>query len=231
MTPLVRLTIVHQELLYGQCLAGALAAKEFAALVALARSAEEAIELCRAHSPDVLLADWNLPGEATLGLIRRVRHECPGVKILVLGLSEDSDLVRACVEAGCANYVLRTESLEHLLVRIGQVMGGGPVPPSSREVPLVAAGAGACLTPREREILKLIDGGLSNKEIAKRLEISLHTVKNHIHNLLTKLDVESRHKAAALVKTRRETYLVQESGVRGQESGVRKEGQPATAAL
>jgi len=218
MTPLVRLTIVHNEPLYGQCLAGALAAKEFTALVVLARSAEEALEQCRAHAPDVLLADWNLPDEATLELIRRVRDECPGVKSLVLGLSEDPDLVRACAKAGCTGYVLRTESLDHLLIRIGQVMGSGLTPlPDQQSFSLSAGlasagganGIGGCLTPREREILKLIDEGLSNKEIAKRLEISLHTVKNHIHNLLTKLDVESRYKAAALVKTRRETWAAE----------------------
>lgn len=146
-----------------------------------------------------------------------------GVRVIVMGMSEDdeSDIV-ACAEAGVAGYFLRNESLDDLLLLMGKVAGGESLcsPKVSaillRRLSTLASQRQRTtedldLTAREAQILGLLELGHSNKEIAEQLCIAVHTVKNHVHSLLTKLGVSTRAQAAALARTIRYTEAGQEN--------------------
>ena len=151
-------------------------------------------------------------------LLQAALQVSPAARVIVMGVSDDdeSDIV-ACAEAGVAGYHMRTESLDHLLGLIRRVAAGESVcsprvsgillnrlsalaaerqPPPAREL---------VLTAREAQILRMLEAGLSNRDIASRLCIAIHTVKNHVHSLLRKLDVSTRAEAAALSRTIRYT--------------------------
>jgi DNA-binding NarL/FixJ family response regulator len=216
MSTSIRLLIVHEDSLYRQCLAAALAAAGRFAAIAVAGSPSEAIPLLQQSPADLLLLDWNLPNQGGVALARWVASNLPGVRVLVLGLTETSEAVRECAEAGSTGYVVKGASLEELLTHIEQVLRGEAAC-SPRAVRFLFGHLAelaqrrrdgndreeALLTAREREILSLIAEGLSNKEIAGRLRLSLHTVKNHIHNLLEKLAVPGRHAAVRYAYERR----------------------------
>jgi DNA-binding NarL/FixJ family response regulator len=159
--------------------------------------------------PDIILLDSSLVD--SLALPKRMREVIPGVKIVAFAVSGDERDVIACAEAGISAYVARDGSAEDLVAAIHQAMRGeftcSPritallfsylAALSAERAPLAAAGA---LTHREREIVPLIEQGLSNKEIARGLRLEATTVKNHIHNILEKLKVRRRGEIAARVR-------------------------------
>ncbi|SCX07023.1 DNA-binding response regulator, NarL/FixJ family, contains REC and HTH domains [Mycolicibacterium fluoranthenivorans] len=164
-----------------------------------------------ATTPGVILVDMRTRDSEML--LRRALQSSPAAGVVVLGVSGDdeSEIVR-CAEAGVAGYHLRAEALDDLIVVIRKVAAGeflcSPVISaillhrlsslaSQRQKP----GRDLVLTAREIQILSMLEVGLSNQEIAARLCIAVHTVKNHVHSLLTKLGVSSRAQAAALART------------------------------
>ena len=163
-------------------------------------------ERCR---PDVILMNMATPGAPVL--LQRCVQLCPASRVVAFGLSEDDEeTVVACVEAGVGGYHLRSESLEDLTILINKVLKGDVAcsPRVSaillRRVSELASQrtvtSDALLTAREEEVLRMLAMGLSNREIASRLCIAVHTVKNHVHNLLTKLGARSRAEAVALYR-------------------------------
>ena len=161
-------------------------------------------------SPDLVLLD--VAAEERVPAIAALVAAIPDVKVVAFGVpANESDIV-ACADAGVAACVTREASYAELVATIERVGSGESLCSPQvaavllrRVATLAAERSGnptASLTTREREILDLIDMGLSNKQIAQRLCIELPTVKNHVHNLLEKLDVRSRHEAAALMRER-----------------------------
>jgi DNA-binding NarL/FixJ family response regulator len=162
------------------------------------------------QSPDVVLVDLGrAEGVAAVRALRRTRPES-GVIALALGDDED---VLAFAEAGAAGLVPREASVAELTELIQCVAdGGSPCVPRIGAVLLRRVAARAeearsvsdprTLTTREREVARLIDGGLTNKEIATRLRIELATVKNHVHSILEKVDVGRRGEAVAVLRGR-----------------------------
>jgi DNA-binding NarL/FixJ family response regulator len=148
-----------------------------------------------------------------MAAIRALRERRPGTPIVGFGVEEVEGEVLACAEAGLAGYVPCDASLDDLVMRIQSVFRGELMCPpriaaslfrrlESASANAAPAATALALTSREREVLTLIGGGLSNKEIAGRLNIEVSTVKNHVHNLLEKLQVTSRAQAAARLGTR-----------------------------
>ena len=141
---------------------------------------------------------------------RRLRDAAQGIKIVAFALSEADQELIACAEAGVSAFVGRDESSQDLLRAIHQVWRG-EFSISPRRASLLLgriaelAQSRACppdnLTPREREIVPLIECGLSNKEIARKLSIETATVKNHVHNILEKMELRSRGEVAARVRS------------------------------
>lgn len=165
-------------------------------------------------SPDIVLL--NLASLDSRALIRTAREHKPASRLIVIGASEDDEgEIVACAEAGVAGYHLRTGSLADLVDLIGSVLAGGSVC-SPRVTALLMrrleslANDGRSdnkelvLTQRETQIVKLLELGLSNREIAARLCIEVATVKNHVHSLLSKLGVRRRAHVTAVLRGRRD---------------------------
>lgn len=165
--------------------------------------------------PKVILL--NMATRDSTMLLRQALRLNPTARVIVLGMTEDDESeIVSCAEAGAAGYHLRSESLEDLLLLIRKVAAGESLCSPRVSAILLRrlsdlasqrppAEKGLVLTAREAQILRMLELGLSNREIAEELCIALHTVKNHIHNLLSKLGVSSRAQAAALSRTLRYT--------------------------
>ncbi len=175
--------------------------------IGCATSAEEV--LLQASQADVVLVSAS-PNGAELELIERIVTFNPGVKVLAVGLPGDKDVILRHLEAGAAGYVLNEDSLDRLLENVRAIRQQAAHVSPEVAAALIARLAelhvrcdhdgdglanGAELSPREREVLDLVRQGLSNREIAERLTIELGTVKNHVHNVLKKLNVKSRREA------------------------------------
>jgi len=152
----------------------------------------------------------NMVTRDNVALVRLIRERCPDAKVIIVGAAvEDEAAIVAFAEAGVAGYHLRSQSLGDLVQLIRAVSNGEPsCPPSVSAILLKRLSSLATqrepvakdpfLTAREVEILRMLEAGLSNREIADQLCIALHTVKNHVHSILGKLGVSTRMEAAAL---------------------------------
>jgi len=158
---------------------------------------------------DIVLLDMATPN--SVAIAQAIRDEAPGIRVVALTLAESEYEFVACAEAGVAGYVTPNDSSAELLaVLAGVARGEVACPPRIaamllRRVAALAGGSDSSLrqthlSHREREIVRLIDGGLSNKEIARELGVEVATVKNHVHNILNKLRVHRRSDAAALFR-------------------------------
>ncbi len=168
--------------------------------------------------PVVILQNMATVGVETF--LRAMASLSPHVPVVAVGTTEDDEeAIVACAEAGVAGYHMRADSLADLLMLINIVTEGGiSCPPQISAMLLRRVSAVAerrrptpkdpALTSREIQILRMLELGRSNQDIADQLAIAVHTVKNHVHNLLTKLGVSTRAEAAALSHTLR---LVQET--------------------
>jgi DNA-binding NarL/FixJ family response regulator len=199
----VRVLIVAAARLYRDGIANALADRLRFEVVGLASTAQAAMETLHGIHPDVSLVDVGMPG--SLPLVRAMRAGRPEVQVVTLSVPDAEAEVLACAEAGAAGFVTLDSSLDDLCaillsVRRGDVLcspwiAGALV----RHVTALARGASdrraPDLTPREREVMDLVEQGLSNKEIGRALHIELPTVKNHVHNILGKLHVSRRSEA------------------------------------
>jgi len=163
-----------------------------------------------ATEADVYVVDAQSPG--SLEAVPRLLTRNQQAKVVAVGVPEDEDEVIACVEAGVTGFVLAGEGVETLVQGVEAAMRGevhcSPQMAAAlaRRVTALAAvqkgvPPGAGLTARELEVVELIDEGLSNKEIAHVLRIETATVKNHVHNILEKLQVNRRAEAAARVRS------------------------------
>ena len=209
MASAIRVVISADVRLFVEGLTEFLAGVDSLDVVGVAESAEVCRNVVRSLRPDVLLIDLQL--QDSLEAIKEVISEMPEVNVVALGVPEVEDAVLQCAEAGVAGYVARHASLEDLVSAVHGAMRGelacSPQIARSLMQRVQALSAGrppldgqVHLTRREVEIAELLDRGLTNKEIARRLCIEVSTVKNHVHNLLEKLDVRRRGEAAARLR-------------------------------
>ncbi len=156
----------------------------------------EAVALFDEHRPDVTLMDLRLPGMGGVDAIKAIRKKNPGARIIVLTTFDgDEDIYRA-LQAGARGYLLKGMDADDLTAAIHAVHAGRTYIPSEIAERLAERFSGSELTERETEVLRLIVGGNSNKEIGAKLFISEATVKTHVNNLLSKLGVSDRTQAA-----------------------------------
>lgn len=165
-----------------------------------AASLPRALDLARIADPEIVLLDAALPGGPDCA--RQISAAAPRASIIALGIFETEDDVLSWVEAGAVGYVPNTASVDDLVALIGQISRGEQACPSNIAGSLLRRLAASrhaperpalpTLTRRELEILALVRQGLSNKDIARRLKISLGTTKSHVHNLLSKLSLQRR---------------------------------------
>ena len=209
---LVRVLVIDDIRLYRDCLVALLRQQPGITAAAGVGGGDEALlKLGNGGFEAVLLS------LTTAGSIQICRELAASIPVVVLAVSEDDDEVVACAQAGVVGYVMRDDSEDALVTVIAGAARGETSCPRQVAAALMRrmgprgsrppAPAGAArLTAREREILGLIDDGMSNKEIARKLSIEVRTVKNHVHNLLEKLSVHRRGEAAALLRAHRDPY-------------------------
>jgi two-component system, NarL family, nitrate/nitrite response regulator NarL len=209
-TSLICVLVVDDTRLCREGLARILADEPWVALVATADSAEAALDRIGGFFPDVVLVSMAMAGR--IAVLGAVADAAPHTRVIAIGGSEREDEVVACAEAGVAGYLLREGSLADLWATVQSVARGetlcSPKVAATllRRVASLAAdrqswARRSYLTGRESEILRLIDQGLSNKQIAQRLAIEVRTVKNHVHSILEKLQVHRRGEAAARMRS------------------------------
>jgi len=205
---MIHVVIASDIRLYREGLALHFGRSEGFRVVSVVDDRAAAVRSTRDLAPDVLLVDMAMA--ESLATIRDIREQAPDVRVVALTVPEVERAVLACAEAGIAGYVPRNGSLEDLniavesSVRNESIASPRMVSSLMRRVAALAASrhgaATESLTAREVDIVKLIDQGCSNKQIASRLSIELSTVKNHVHNVLEKLGVQRRSEAAARLR-------------------------------
>jgi DNA-binding NarL/FixJ family response regulator len=184
-------------------------------IVGEAVDVESAVEGIRRTGPDVILLDVHLPGGGGRAVIETVRRTHPAVVFLALSVSDAAEDVIGVIRAGARGYVTKTISAGDLAAAVERVREGDAVfsPRLAGFVLDAFAGdlpAGASLdpeldqlTPREREVLRLLARGYTYKEIARRLEVSIKTVESHVSSVLRKLQLSSRHELTRWATDRR----------------------------
>lgn len=201
----IRIFIVDDLRLLREGLVSLLAEQADLTVVGAAASGTAALEKIKDLRPQVALIDIGMPGKDGLTVTQAVRRTVPEVKVLILGMPDLTDELMACIEAGAAGYVLKDASFDSLVDTIRAVHHGESFCSPRMAASLFSRIAELAserlprlpqrslkLTARELDIINEIAQGLSNKEIAQRLFIAPQTVKNHLHNILDKLQLHTR---------------------------------------
>jgi two-component system nitrate/nitrite response regulator NarL len=210
--PPVRILVVDDHTLFRRGLTALLARDPHLQVVGDAADAGEALRRAQELQPDLILLDNNLPGVNGVDVLPALRDAVPGVRVLMLTVSEDEQDLVAALRGGASGYLLKTIEGDALVAAIARAMRGESVVAEEMTGKLVAAYREATtapapappapkvaqLSPREQEILRGIARGASNKEIARELGIAETTVKIHVQHVLRKLDVSSRVQAAVI---------------------------------
>jgi DNA-binding NarL/FixJ family response regulator len=171
-------------------------------LVGAAATGSEALERFFAARPDIALVDLQLPDMSGFDLIQKIKDKSPNARIIVLSSHEgDVDIQRA-LEAGAQGYVVKGIIREELLETIRSVHAGKRRLPAAVAQKLAEHMADEPISPRELEVLSLMAAGRRNKEIAGQLSIAEDTVKMHVRNILSKLQVNDRTEAVTIALRR-----------------------------
>jgi DNA-binding NarL/FixJ family response regulator len=203
--PKIKCLLVDDHTLFRQGVRRLLESENDFEVVGEAADGGEAVEKARELRPDIVLMDIGMPGLSSFESARQIKKNRIETKILFLTMYEDEDYLVQCLEVGASGYVLKDTPAPQLLTAVRDVYKGGKYLSSqvlgklvgdTRMRPRIST-----LTPREREILKLLAEGNSVKEIAVILGLSVKTVEAHKFNLMRKLDI---HNKAQLV-----TYAIQ----------------------
>jgi len=184
-------------------------------IVGEARDGREAVEGALRLKPDVVLMDVEMPDLGGFEATRRITEANRGIRVLILTMYQEEEVIARCLDAGASGYVLKDASASQLIHAIETVNRGGKYlsPAALQQVMTHYVSGGErtetrydMLSPREREVLKLLADGLTVKEIAALLDLSIKTVDVHKYNLMRKLDIHDR---AGLIK-----YAIQKKLIR-----------------
>jgi DNA-binding NarL/FixJ family response regulator len=175
-------------------------------IVGQATNGKEAIEVCEKLLPDILLIDIHMPLLNGLEATKIIKGKFPYIMVIILSVSDHIEDLFTAIQYGAQGYLLKNMDPDDWLQYLRSIVEGsntaakdlaGKLLYQFRERDLQNAPAISSLTPREKEILLLVSKGLTNKQIAEQLFISENTVKNHMKNLLEKLNLENRVQLAS----------------------------------
>lgn len=222
---MINIIVISDIKIYCEGLSRILSAIDSVRVVGSVNNREAALTRINTHSPHVVLLDMTMAASCTLA--RDIAAISPDTKIVALAVAYNESNILQCAEAGITGYVPREASIDELIdAVVGAAKGECYCPPriaacilkkvqhlalsagrkcltSVSDLPRsvdVYQSPGSCLTRRERQIASLLSDGLSNKQIARDLCIEVSTVKNHVHNLLVKLEVKSRVQVVSLLQ-------------------------------
>jgi DNA-binding NarL/FixJ family response regulator len=216
---MIRALIVHETFLVSNALANVLQEESDMQVVGLAATYEEALDQLNESIVDMVLVNANRPSQQLLSFIQSISRNHSNTKIVIMSVADTSEFILQCFQAGATGYSLQTDSLNELMRKVRAAYNGKPLLSPQIAGALVSRIAelsqivgrpdadqgelmllSAELTPREREVLSYLERGSSNQEIADALTIEVGTVKNHVHNILKKLNVDNRKRAGLLAR-------------------------------
>ena len=198
--------VVDDQELFRRGLTMLLAVEDGIEVVGEASDGHEGMQLAVSTAPDVVLLDVRMPQQSGIEACLAIKEAVPTAKIIMLTASdEEADLYEA-VKSGASGYLLKDSSIEEVAQGIRVVADGQSLISPSMAAKLIdefktmsrperSTGPALKLTDRELEVLRLVAKGLSNRDVAQRLAISENTVKNHVRNMLEKLQLHSRMEA------------------------------------
>ncbi|MFZ0545828.1 MAG: response regulator transcription factor [Candidatus Promineifilaceae bacterium] len=208
---MIRIIVVHQTKLIANIIGNVLSGEPDIHLVGTAVSVEEALGKIKLSNCNLVLVAATLPNNGALTITKAMSENGGQAKVLIIGVPQSEKIILEYVMAGASGYVLKDVPVDRLLENVRAVHGdkalvsprlAAAMMHQVAELAQVSSQhalkpeAVSELSPREREVLNLIGDGLTNQEIAERLTIEVGTVKNHVHNILKKLDASNRHEAA-----------------------------------
>jgi DNA-binding NarL/FixJ family response regulator len=199
-----RLVIVDDHDLARAGLASLLASDPRLDVVGEATTGREALAVCRELRPDLVLMDVRMPDLDGLAATRAIKQQCPDTSVIIVTMHENADYLFEALRAGAAGYVLKGATKQEIMRTVSRVLAGDAVinPELANQLLRRMAGsdqvapAAVHLTPREHDVLRLLVQGLTNGQIALRLQVSLSTAKAHVEHILDKLGVSDRTQAA-----------------------------------
>jgi len=201
----VRILVADDHPLFREGVAHSLGAEPDFKVIAQASSGEEAVHMAQRLSPDLVLLDVTMPRMGGIEAAGKIAASVPGVRIMMLTVSENQENLMAALKAGAHGYILKGVSANELRAIARRVADGEayvspalaaelltefsrpPIPDSLSE-----------LTARESDVLKLLSQGLTNREIGERLHLAEKTIKHHMTSILQKLHVRTRTEAALM---------------------------------
>jgi DNA-binding NarL/FixJ family response regulator len=203
---MISVMLVDDQTLVRQGVRSLLELSDSMRVVAEAADGEQAIAMIPEVRPDVVLLDMRMPGKSGLDVLHALSERNTLPPTIILTTFDDDELVLAGLKAGAKGYLLKDVTLEQLVAAVEQVAAGGSLMRPAVTQRLLAGldrmqnsfaslDQPDPLTERETEILRLMAGGYSNKEIANSLNVAEGTVKNHVSNILSKLGVRDRTRA------------------------------------
>ncbi len=205
----IRVLLADDHHLFREGLANILNAQPDLEVVGEASDGLEVIVKARKLKPDLILMDIGMPGCDGVEATQQIKEELPDIIIIILTMRDEEEKLFEAVKSGAQGYLLKSIRSANLVKIIrGALQGDAAISPAlggrmleefrrlSRQAPSVPIDETIKLTQREQEVLTLVAQGASDKEIADRLVVSIHTVKTHIRNILAKLQMGHRHEAA-----------------------------------
>jgi two-component system nitrate/nitrite response regulator NarL len=202
--PPIRVVVIDDHSLFRRGMTALLAQEPGIAVVGEAADGFDGIRTVLGERPDVVLLDLNMPGISGIEALQAILKDAPATHVVMLTVSEDAEDLFAALRAGAHGYLLKNIDTEFLVASIRRAAAGDSVISPEMTGRLVrqvvsgapAAGPAETLSPREREILRCLARGASNKEIARELDVAESTVKIHVQHILRKLELTSRVQAA-----------------------------------
>jgi DNA-binding NarL/FixJ family response regulator len=206
----IKVLLVDDHAVVLQSLAMALDHEDDIEVVGTAADAAGALAAMKSVTADVAVVDYVLTGLDGIGLASEMHKRVPEMKVLILTAADDDQVLVAAMEAGCAGFLTKGQPLDDVVRAVRTAASGEPVVTSGLLLRLLPQlqrrsqlrSTVTELTDREHEVLMLMAGGATNQVIAQELYLSLHTVRNHVQNVLRKLNAHSKLEAVAIaVKT------------------------------
>ncbi len=211
MSESIRVLVVDDHDLLREGVVGTLNSFNDIDVVGEANNGVTAVTLVAELEPDVVVMDLVMPGGSGMDAIRKIRDNHPKTRVLALTSFTDGSLVRRAIEAGATSFLFKTVDVDGFANAVRLTAAGQTTLAPGVAAHLVAKPDSiGDLTAREEEVANLLAAGLSNADIARELHMSVFTAKNHVRNILMKLQVQSRTEAASLIINHR--YQMQGEG-------------------
>jgi len=196
----LRIAVVDDHRLVREGLVARLNCLDDIEIVGEGQDGREALDICNATHPDIVLMDIGMPVLNGIDATRLVRQDCRGTKVIALSMHSEKRFVSEALRAGVSGYVLKDDAFDELAEAIHMVASGGVyLSPGVQEAIVSdyadAVGASAmpnaALTPREREVLQLIAEGMTTKQVASQLNLNVKTVETHRRQVIEKIGADS----------------------------------------